>query len=63
MFQQLEKYKNPPLKLNLIIQSLFEQVRANPAIAHYFISVSLDADARCTAIQPFCDGSSRKFLS
>lgn len=46
MFQQLEKYKNPPLKLNLIIQSLFEQVKANPAIAHYFISVSLGSLAQ-----------------
>ncbi len=43
MFQQLEKYKNPPLKLNQIVQSLFEQVKSNPTIAHYFISVSLEA--------------------
>lgn len=46
MFQLLEKHKNPTLKLNLIVQSLFEQVKANPVIAHYFISVSLDALAK-----------------
>lgn len=46
MFQQLQKYKNPPLKLNLIVQSLFEKVKANPAISHYFINISLDALAQ-----------------
>lgn len=46
MFQQLQRYKNPPLKLNVILQSFFEQVKANPTISHYFISVSLDALAQ-----------------
>ncbi len=43
MFELLEKYKNPTLTLNQIVQSLFEKVKANPAIAHYFLSVSMDA--------------------
>ena len=43
MFSQLENYKNPKLILNSILQTLYTQVTANRSIAHFFISVHMDA--------------------
>ena len=43
MFPQLENYKNPNLKLKTILQTLFDQVTANRSLAHFFLSVSIDA--------------------
>ena len=43
MFQQLEKYKNPTLKLSVILRALFDQVTANRFISHYFLAVQPDA--------------------
>lgn len=43
MFSQLENYKNPRLTLNSIVQALYNQVTANRAIAHFFMSVHMDA--------------------
>ena len=43
MFSQLENYKNPKLILNSILQALYTQVTANRTIAHFFLSVHMDA--------------------
>ena len=39
MFPQLESYKNPSLKLKTILQALYDQVKANRNLAHFFLSV------------------------
>jgi hypothetical protein len=43
MFLLLESYKNPKLILNSILQELYTQVTGNRTIAHFFISVHMDA--------------------
>ena len=43
MFPQMENYKNPNLILKIILQNLFDQVKANRNLAHFFLSVSIDA--------------------
>lgn len=43
MFPQLESYKNPSLKLKIILQALYDQVKANRNLAHFFLSVSIEA--------------------
>ena len=43
MFSQLENYKNPRLILNSVLQALYTQVTGNRTIAHFFISVHMDA--------------------
>ena len=43
MFSQLENYKNPKLILNSILQALYTQVTTNRTIAHFFLSVHMDA--------------------
>ena len=43
MFPQLESYKNPSLKLKTILQALYDQVKANRNLAHFFLSVHSEA--------------------